>query len=209
MKSLSILFFVSTLLLNCLNMPVFSQIFGRQSISLLVKNENGQPVSNIQVSFSDDSQKICIEGKTNHEGRVTLNYNHAPKFVYFHDTRQSPSYGIKVLHINYTSSLYEVTIPQYPQNTHQAADQIDMIFDVISKAEGANSLYEFIKSGSFNKAVPGIGVPGVFSISPIPTTDNRGRTVLRIDGVLVRHLDRLARGLLPGNAALYDIGESY
>ncbi len=204
MKQKLFFYLVSTLLLIGIHMPVFSQIYGQPSISFLVKNENGQTVSNIQVSFSDDSRHMCIEGKTNREGRVTLNVNHTPRFVYFHDTRQNPIYGIKVLHINYPSNLYEVTLPSFPNNTQHAADQMDRIMEVISKAEGAHSLYDFIKSGSINRAAPGIGVPGVFSISPIPKTDSRGRTVLKVDGVLVRHLYRLTGGVLSGRVVSYE-----
>lgn len=205
MKHRFFYYFISILLLICIHSPAVSQVFGQPSISFLVKNENGQPISNIQVSFNDDSRKMCIQGLTNHEGKVTLNTNHTPKYVYFHDTRQNPVYGIKVFHIKHSSNLYEIRMPSFPNNAQQAAGQMDRLMDVISKAEGAHSFYDFFKSANFNKALPGIGVPGVFSISPIPTTDSRGRSVLRVEGALVRHFNRLTRGILPGSQVSYEV----
>nr|BDD47200.1 hypothetical protein 11 [Balneolaceae bacterium] len=169
-----------------------------RSIDIFVSNKYSQPVSNITVYVTDGYS--CLQAKTNNKGIATFNVKSNKVLIYAGDLNSPYKYGVTNYLPNYSSSNYNITIPSYPNNQNEAGRQLDNFMRTLTEAFDLASVADLGQAiaGHRNPLLPsGLGVPGVFSISPIPERDKDGKIVLRIKGALLAPIMQISQ-LIPG-----------
>jgi len=159
------------------------------TITVEVIDNIGKPVPNAKVSFCSNLE--CQTKITNAQGLAFFEAYYRPTFMYAYKIDK----GLASARIDQSSAKYSLKLPAAPFTNYQAGDQINNFLDVISTSYGYVDDGLFIKSAldAITKNVPGaalpsLGVPGVFSINPIPVVGVDGKLGLKISGILFEEI---------------------
>lgn len=159
--------------------------------SLIVKviNANGIPVKGISVYLPYNNNRSATGRFTDAEGVVKFLVNSIPSIIYLADKRNNPQYGVKAYIPNMSAYEYIIEIPYFPRDKNEAVFQLDNLLSVVSESYDYYSAADFIAKG-FSGALSshGVGVPGLFSINPIPAPGNDDKLGWRLSGILVEKI---------------------
>jgi len=170
-------------------LSVISFTQGQTMLNFKVIGPLGNAVSDINISFEDAGK--CIIMKTNKDGKLQIEVDKIPDIIFLSDSRNFPIYGAKSYIINESKIEYDIHIPFYPRDMIEAGAQADEVLNNFSTAYGYYSAADFIsKIGTGASTIHGAGVPGIFSINPIPVVDDQGKLGFNISGVLAEFLAR-------------------
>jgi len=181
----------------------FAQNYSQRDIVVKVVDKNGTPIYDIDVLVEDGLQSQ--EQFTNIQGLAKFRINDAAKLKIFaadiekknnvimtfgKKPAKKHKYGIACLIPKQSKGMYEITLPYKYNNKYDAAKQLDMLMDILVLEWDLYSLKELLKvmgggKNALGQYGGGLGVPGVFSVSPIPERDHNGKLGFRISGILV------------------------
>lgn len=158
---------------------------------LKVINENDIPVKGISVYLPFNNYNSATGTITNAEGiaKLSVVVGETPSIIYLADERSNPQYGVKAYIPNMSAYEYVIELPYFPRDKNEAVFQLDNLLSVVSESYGYYSAADFIAKG-FSGALSahGVGVPGLFSINPIPAPDSDGKLGWRLSGALVEKI---------------------
>lgn len=161
----------------------FFNVFAME-ITVEVASINNQKLSGITVYAYNG--KTTINAVTNSSGIATLQVSSIVNLeLWAADLNRR--FGIAVHKVNSSRAVYRLIMPRFPQNKAETASMLDGIL----KVYGAYSDFKEIKdlASKFRSAGTGmLGIPGVFSISPIPIKDGNGVVGFQVSGSLARPL---------------------
>ncbi|GEM_PF-6356819 len=175
--------FLSGLLL----LAIFAQ--SQNEIKVRVTDLYGTPINGAEVYYCDETQ--CQNKITTPSGEASFNMLYKPTVIIAFDTKGR--YGLKAERINQSAAEYSITLPSRPVNEQQAGEQLDGVWNnIVGYYSTYRDLEDLSKAYSVSvgtKALGGIsmashGVPGVFSISPLPVVDKEGKLGLQLSGLL-------------------------
>lgn len=170
-----------------------SDISSRCMITVEVKNIFKTPVPGAEVYYCNSA--TCDTKKTDQNGKAVFKVSELPSVIVAFDP--SGKYGLQSMKINYSAVIYTVELPFRPQNVHEAGAQMDNVLNQVSALYGYVSAARFIKENLdavkagnvVSKGLPKVGVPGVFSVNPIPVIGSDGRLGLNVSGLLVEKIN--------------------
>lgn len=160
-------------------------------ISVLVVGPNNQPLKGITV-YAYDGKNVS-NGLTDFSGKAFLNVETIIDLKIL-AADMSNRYSIEPYLVNTSQAVYKIQMTNpFPVNREQTASMIDKVITAFNKYLDFSTLSDIsagISSGkvSLGSTTAMLGIPGIFSISPIPTVDQKGRTVFEVSGVLARPL---------------------
>ena len=95
---------------------------------------------------------------------------------------------------------------KYPRNEYEVGNMLDNLLEAFSLGLDIYQLAELSTSlATKSLGGTGFGIPGVFSISPIPTRGPDGRVGLTLSGVIAEDLMKFgSRIQSPGHHCFYD-----
>jgi hypothetical protein len=175
----------------------FSTIIAQEnpnSVTVKVQNLSGNSVTNAQVYFCNANN--CQNSSTDNTGKAYFTLPDLPTAIIAYDP--AGIYGAQAVKIDQSRAVYNVSLPNKPINPQEAGRQFDCLLNRIS------TLYGYFDDGIFigealkainagagslgGTALPSLGVPGIFSINPIPTVGYDGKLGLQVSGLLVDNL---------------------
>ena len=175
-----------------------THLFSQQTLNIKVVDPLGRRVEGINITFEDKQNLICPVATTNVLGTVSFQVQQIPQLVFAYDNRETPLYGATSLNVNQSLNQYVIVIPFAPKNEKEMAVQINNIYETVRTAHGYYSTADFIQKtlrGIESKAGMLTGVPGIFSISPLPKFED-GKPYLVVSGVLVDFIFNFSRRLM-------------
>jgi hypothetical protein len=185
---------------------------GQKEIKIKVQNAFGSGIPNAEVYFCDNSD--CQNQRTNEAGEAFFKMPYQPTAIIAYDP--AGVYGAEAISIQQSSATYSIQLPFKPKNEAQAGEQMDNIMNKISNVYGYYDDAKFIsdalkavEAGAKTSAnLPALGVPGVFSINPIPVVGPDGRLGLKVSGILMDRIMSLWRfsSPMPGRRVYYQYG---
>ena len=175
---------------------IFLILFGTSNfaqIKLSIMNEYGIAVGITKIDVYDG--KIHLPYTTNLTGQVTITpLNIIPCYIYITVPDKKGICGASVVqkYIGVTATTITITVPNFPSLRTTASSQIDQILTLTSTAITLDKWTttitkmnaDLIAGRPISYSLPAMGVPGLFSVDPIPRIQN-GKLVLKISGVLV------------------------
>jgi hypothetical protein len=132
-------------------------------------------------------------GVTNSTGKAILNVNTIINLKIL-AADLNGRHSIEPYLVNTSQAVYRIQMSSaYPQTQQQVASMIDKIVKVFNTYIDHTTLSDIssgIRSGKMpiGSTTTMLGIPGIFSISPIPTGDKDGKTVFEVTGSLARPL---------------------
>lgn len=181
------------------------------NFNLVITDEYGRPAENVLVTFDDKKNNICPFGITDAQGKVSFLVHQIPELVFAYDSRAKPAYGATCLLINQSRDEYYITIPLMPKDKNEILNQINNIYEKVRTFHGYYSTFEFIQKATTSSMFPGssgLGVPGLFSLSILPTFED-GKPYIEVSGVVADFIFSLYTksmsqiGSLTGNDFIY------
>jgi hypothetical protein len=177
------------------DMPILcKQIIENPIITIEVHDVKGLPDPMATVSFCNKDE--CQTSNTDSKGLAYFSAYDLPTFITAFDRWGRFGLGAQV--IDQSRDRYIIQLPPTPLNNYQAGDQINDFLDVASNAYGylraglfISSALESIEKGVTGVALPSLGVPGMFSINPIPVIGADGKLGVKISGKLFDEILRL------------------
>ncbi|GAB4300258.1 MAG: hypothetical protein Kow0098_27500 [Ignavibacteriaceae bacterium] len=188
---------IINLLIILIFISAFSSIIKSRELNesfwLVIKiiNEEGTPVEGIRVYLPFNNNNSAQGSVTNAEGiaKLPVAVGETPYIIYIADGRNNPQYGVKAYIPNMSAYEYIIEIPYFPRDKNEAVFQLDNLLSVVSESYGYYSAAEFIAKGfSSTLSSHGVGVPGLFSINPIPAPGSDGKLGWRLSGTLVEKI---------------------
>lgn len=109
---------------------------------------------------------------------------------------------IKMYNQTFPKNILTLILPVKPRNSYEASLQLDNSVNILATAFDAYTLYDIqnvFRTGASPtvSGLTGLGVPGFFSVSPVPVKDNKGRLCLPISGRLAEIFAPFAHILSP------------
>jgi len=160
-------------------------------ISVLIVDNNNQPLTGITIYAYDGSN--VYNGLTDATGKAFLNVSTIINLKIL-AADLNKRYSIEPYIVNTSQAVYKIQMTSaYLTSEKQVASMIDKVITVFNKYLDLSTLSD-ISAGIRNGKAPiglttaMLGIPGIFSISPIPTTDKDGKTVFEVSGFLARPL---------------------
>lgn len=162
-----------------------------------------RPIENIKVYASvDEDISVAItnsDGIAEFEVNTVFNLN-----ILAIDPSYNYAYG--AYKVTTSQHIYEFQLTKYPRNEYEVGNMLDNLLEVLSLGLDIYQLAE-LSTSLTTKSLEGtgFGIPGVFSISPIPTRGPDGRIGFTLSGVLAEDLMKFgSRIKSPGHNCFYD-----
>lgn len=192
LRSIGIVLFLLLLVQNI----SFSQ--STRNVELQIKTPSGVAADGVNVYIADGY--ACYNGTTNAQGRIQFELAGYELLIMAADQNSRKRYGIVSYAPQYSSNVYNLTIPEYPSSQRDAGHQLDNFLETLGLYHEVHTLSSSWPNSAavLNSHIQGtLGVPGVFSISPIPRPMENGKLGLHISGILVEPILRLS-SIIPG-----------
>jgi hypothetical protein len=177
-------FYLLLLITVLFSLQVLAQ---NMSIKVKVINPSGYPVNNASVLYKSGGS--IHTQSTNSGGIAVLHLSQIPDMIIVSDNNNK-QYGITTYKPNQSAAEYTIRLHRLPGNQNEAGKQIERVINTISKAYGYYDDGMFFAEIAANRAPSSLGVPGLFSISPLPRIEN-GKVMLVLDGILVSYIVKL------------------
>lgn len=169
----------------------------QRTITVHVVDADGRPAAGVTV-FAVDGY-TCSEGVSNRRGKVVFEVTGEDVMIYAADLSGRDRFGPIAHRPMYSADEYRVVLPAFPRTRNEAAEILDrfaeglaLAFDLASVADLGGAIAQGREA-----LVPSyLGVPSVFSVSPIPRVDEQtGRVVLVISGRLVEPIVKIPQAI--------------
>jgi hypothetical protein len=174
-----------------------------RNVEIQIKTSRGLAADGINVYIADGY--ACFSGVTNSQGSVQFELVGYELLVMAADQKNKKRFGIVSYPPNYSANVYHLTIPEYPSSQRDAGQQLDNFLETLALYHDIQTLSNNWPNSAtaLNSNIQGtLGVPGVFSVSPIPRRMENGKLGLHISGILVEHIMRLS-SIIPGRQTNY------
>lgn len=174
-----------------------------KTVEIQINTQKGHAAEGVTVYLADGY--ACFNGVTDTRGAVQFQLAGSELLIMATDRSGKERYGIASYAPQYSATRYNFTIPEYPSSERIAGQQIDSFLNTIATFHDIHSLHSNWPQAaeSFNSVLQGtLGIPGVFSVSPIPKPMEDGRLGLHISGILVEPIIRLS-SIIPGSRYTY------
>jgi len=152
-------------------------------MTVTVKTSNGTPLVGIYLYVDDGTW--CTYAVTGFNGVATFNVNSKTKVIIAgYDNLKRGIYGVFSKTFLNMSSATSITMPAKPSTITTAGNMWDTFVTGLNYAKALNTLWGLYKNSQGYR----VGMPGVFSISTLPTLDSQGRLGFKISGVLAQEM---------------------
>jgi len=191
-----------------------TQLHAQISFNLKVVDPTGRPAQGVIITFEDSVNKICPFAVTDQNGSASFQVRQIPELIFAYDGNSTPVYGATTMIINQSKAEYDLTVPFAPRNEMDIAAQINQIYETVRKAYGYYSTLDFVDKASRGiqtSGSSGLGVPGLFSISLLPTFKD-GKAMMEVSGTLadfifgIYHNAMRQIGSITGNDVVFQHG---
>jgi len=183
-----------TFIISILQVAVYAQT---KNVEIKIVNSNGQPAAGVTVYLADGY--ACFNGITKQDGTIQFEFSGYELLILASDLSGYNKYGIRSYAPKYTAESYTVAIPDYPKTSQRAGEQLDHFLEALATYHEVHSMPQYWPQSVYhlnNNLQSTLGVPGVFSVSPVPERMEDGRLGLRISGILVEPILHIAAPLL-------------
>lgn len=167
-------------------------------VEVQIKSQEGLAAEGVTVYIADGY--ACFNGVTNSRGMVEFELAGYELLIMAAEQNDKNRYGIVSYAPKYSATVYNLTIPEYPSSQRDAGQQLDNFLNTLALFHDVHSLQSSWPSSAvtLNSHIQGtLGIPGLFSISPVPRPMENGKLGLHISGILVEPILRLS-SIIPG-----------
>lgn len=167
---------------------------------------SNRPLSGITIYGSVEEKHYTAT--TNNTGMAEFTVNEVLNLILV-AADPNKVYGFGAHKVASSQNIYEIQLTKYPANEREAGEMVDQILEALSFGVDLYELFELGKNLTASTGAGLFGIPGVFSISPIPVRGPDDQFGFSLSGTLAKDLMRFATKITSGKyQCVYDCSYS-